>query len=322
MPLCESNKNGKKKKLIFITGPTAVGKTKISVKVAGRIGGEILSMDSMQIYRGMDVGTAKVREEEMEKIPHHLLDLVSPGERFTAHDYQTIAYETIDQIDSRGHKPIFVGGTGLYLDAVLHDFHFAHINIEPELRKRLGEAYDRDQGQALFHFLKKVDPESARILHQTNRKRILRAMEVYLSTGKSLSDWKKEEKKEERYEALIFVLTDDREKLYERINQRVIQMMEEGLVEENRRLLEEGMPFDAQAALAIGYRQVQWYEKGLVTYEEMVRLIQQYSRNYAKRQVSWIHRYPEAIFFNRSEKSEEQIVEEMEEQINRFYNER
>lgn len=321
MPLCESNKKAQKKKLIFISGPTAVGKTEISVKLAQEVGGEILSMDSMQIYRGMNVGTAKVREEEMGKIPHHLLDLVSPGERFTAHDYQKIAYEKIDQILSRGHKPIFVGGTGLYLDAILHDFHFGHINIDPELRRKLGRAYDKDQGKGLFNSLKKVDPKTAEILHPSNRKRILRAMEVYLSTGKSLSDWKKEEKKEEKYEALIFVLTDDREKLYERINQRVLQMMEEGLVEENQRLLKEGMPVDSQAALAIGYRQVQWYEKGLVSYEEMVRLIQQYSRNYAKRQVSWFHRYTEAIFFNRSEKSGEQIVEEMVKKVGCFYGE-
>lgn len=310
-----------KKKLVFIGGPTGVGKTELSLKLAHRIGGEILSMDSMQIYKGMDIGTDKIPKEKREGVPHHMLDLVRPGERFTAHDYQSLAYKKIDEIIARGNHPIFVGGTGLYLDAVIHDYQFAHFNIKSSLRKKLGEAYDRDGGESLYRKLQEVDPESGKIFRKNNRKRILRALEVYYASGKPISYWQKEEKRSSKFDSLIFILTDEREKLYEKINQRVIQMMDEGLVEENRRLFNEDMPRKSQAAMAIGYRQVQWYERGLVTREEMVRLIQQFSRNYAKRQISWFKRYPDAYVFNRSELTTEEILKEMLKRLEAFYNE-
>lgn len=285
-------------KIIFLVGPTGVGKTSLSLSLAKAIHAQIISMDSMQVYRGMDIGTAKATPKEREEVVHYLLDVVDPGDRFTAEDYQSLAYRAIDKIRKQNKVPLFVGGTGLYMDAILHDFQFGGLNINKNLRKKLHADYEKEGGQALLDRLAKVDPVSARTLFPGDRKKIIRALEIFYSTGKPMSAKKREENFSPRWEPLIFILDKERQELYQDINDRVLAMVESGLVEENMSLRNRHWPRKSQAASAIGYQEVDWYFRGLVTEGEMIRLIQQFSRNYAKRQVTWFKRYDNAYRFN------------------------
>ncbi|MCI6157041.1 MAG: tRNA (adenosine(37)-N6)-dimethylallyltransferase MiaA [Peptoniphilaceae bacterium] len=305
-------------KLVFIAGPTAVGKSELSIDLAQKLNMEILSMDSMQIYRGMNIGTAKLSQEEMQGIPHHLLDFVCPGERYTAERYQQDAYRILSEIRSRGHFPLFVGGTGLYMEAILHDFQFGGVNFDPELRAELQTLYKKDHGVTLYHMVKKVDSETARMLTPADRKKLIRAWEVYQETGIPLSAQKKEKNRSRRWDALCFVLTDEREALYRRIDQRVIRMIEEGLIEENQTLIDSGISHNAQAMKAIGYQEVLWYFRGIVNRNEMIRLIQKNSRNYAKRQLTWFRKDPGFLWLDRSKLDEEAIRKELYERTRAF----
>lgn len=295
-------------KLIFIAGPTGIGKTSLSIGLAKAIGAQIISMDSMQIYRGMDIGTAKAGPLEQDGVVHHLLDVADPGDRFTAEDYQQEAYRAIHVIHEAGSVPLFVGGTGLYMDAVLHDFKFGGLNIHEDLRKKLQADYEKEGGDALLEKLAEVDPVSAKPLFPGDRKKIIRALEIYYATGRPMSQEKKETEFSDRWDPLIFILEKDRQALYQAINERVEGMIEAGLIEENIRLRRAGWPRKSQAASAIGYQEVGWYLRGLVTKSEMVRLIQQFSRNYAKRQVTWFKRYQDAYRFSLDEGVDREAV--------------
>ncbi|MDY3052275.1 MAG: tRNA (adenosine(37)-N6)-dimethylallyltransferase MiaA [Ndongobacter sp.] len=313
---------GKSQKLIFLVGPTGVGKTELSLRIAQRFSCEILSLDSMQLYIGMDVGTAKATPEQRAKVPHHLIDLQPPGIRFTVEQYQRAAYEVIEKVAARGHIPLFVGGTGLYLDAILHDFQFANVNADFSLRERLDAAYRLDGGRTLYRRLQETDPMSAEKLTASDRKKIIRSLEVYERTGVPLSRQKIETMRSPKWDALVFVLTDERQALYERINRRVDEMLSDGLVEENMRLLQSGISTRAQAMAAIGYKETVWYLRGRISFSEMRRLIQQNSRNYAKRQLTWYRKDPEAIWLDRSRLTPAQIEEHIIEAMTRFLTER
>lgn len=307
-------------KLIFLTGPTGVGKSSLSLKIAQAIGAEIISMDSMQIYRGMDIGTDKLKIDDRMGIDHHMIDIVDPGRRFTSEDYQQLAYKKIGEIVERGHVPMFVGGTGLYLDAVIHDFQFATINISPKLRNELNAAYENDGGRSLYDKLRKVDPEAYENIHLSERKKIVRALEVYYSLGKTMSSLKNEQATSPLWDPIIFILDDDREILYEKINLRVDQMMDMGLETENMNLYDHFKNHKSQAFQAIGYREFYWYFRGLINKDELVGLIKRFSRNYAKRQQTWFKRYDKAYRYSKSQMTEGEILEDILNKIDAFFN--
>lgn len=307
--------------LLFLVGPTGVGKTKLSLRLAKRFNAEILSLDSMQVYRGMDIGTAKASPEERAEVPHHLIDIRRPDRRFTVREYQEEAYRAIEDVRSRGRLPFFVGGTGLYLDAILKDFRFAEFDCDPALRERLNEEYRHDGGESLYARLKEVDPETAKSLTPSDRKKIIRALEVYGMTGEPISAHKNQENRSPKWKALVLVLADEREILYDRINRRVDQMLEDGVVEENIRLLRDGISPKSQAMEAIGYKEVQWYLRGLLTEQEMAELLKRNSRRYAKRQLTWYRRDPEAVWIMRNDRTEEEIAREAEAIVRGYFRE-
>lgn len=291
-------------KIAFLTGPTGVGKTRIGIALAKKLKTEIISCDSMQVYKGMDIGTAKASTEEQEQVQHHLLDYVDPSERFTVQDYQSDAYGVMDAFQREGKLPLFVGGTGLYIDAVSQAYHFSDFDADFSFREQLDARYDREGGEGLLAELKEVDPLIASNLHPNDRKKIIRALEVYHKTKQPLGAERQMRAREVTEEPLpwaarIYVLTDAREKLYERIDRRVIGMLEDGLVEEVQKLLADGVDPHAQSMEAIGYKEVVWYLRGRISYAEMTALIQRFSRNYAKRQLTW-WRKKDVIWLDRS----------------------
>ena len=279
--------NGKdnKLKVVAVVGPTASGKTALSVEIARRYGGEIVSCDSMQIYKYMDVGTAKVTEEEMRGVPHHLIDIVSPCEEFSCADYAEAAKRAIEDISSRGKLPVFCGGTGLYLDNVLKNTEFSAAGKDEEYRAHL----ERDcSPEELHRMLCRVDPESAASIHQNNVKRVIRALEIFHVTGKTKTEWDSVSRlAEPPYDSIIIGLNyRSRETLYSRIDRRVDIMMEDGLLDEVRRL--DTPEFRAStASQAIGYKEILSYFDGSCTLDDAIEAIKQYSRNYAKRQLTW-----------------------------------
>ena len=272
-------------KVVAVVGPTASGKTALSVEIAKRYGGEIISCDSMQIYKEMDVGTAKVTAEEMRGVPHHLINIVSPHEEFSCADYATAARNAIEDIASRGKLPVFCGGTGLYLDSVLKNTEFSAAGKDEEYRAYL----EREcSPETLHRMLTEVDPESAAVIHQNNVKRVIRALEIYRVTGKTKTEWDAISRlTESPYDSVIIGLNyRSRDTLYSRIDRRVDIMMEEGLLDEVRRL--DTPAFRAStASQAIGYKEILSYFDGVCTLDEAIDSIKQYSRNYAKRQLTW-----------------------------------
>lgn len=274
-----------KKKVVAVVGPTASGKTALSVEIARRYGGEIISCDSMQIYRHMDVGTAKVTAEEMRGVPHHLINIASPHEEFSCADYAAAAKAAIEDISSRGKIPVFCGGTGLYLDSVLKNTEFSAAGKDEEYRAYL----EREcTPETLHRMLSEVDPESASAIHRNNVKRVIRALEIYHVTGKTKTEWDALSRLAEPPCDSIIIGLDYRlrETLYSRIDRRVDIMMECGLLDEVRRL--DSPAFRAStASQGIGYKEILSYFDGARTLSEAVELIKQYSRNYAKRQLTW-----------------------------------
>lgn len=290
-----------KEPLVILTGPTAVGKTKLSIALAKAIGGEILSADSMQVYQYMDIGSAKIRSEEMQGVPHHLVDVLKPWEEFHVVRFQQMAKEAIAGIRSRGHIPILAGGTGFYIQAIVNDIDFTENEASPyrEELKRLAE----EQGaQALHEKLCLVDPESAAQIHAHNVKRVVRALEFYQMTGKKISKHNEEQRgRTSPYNFAYFVLNDDRAKLYARIEERVDEMVEEGLLEEVIRLKEMGCRRGMVSMQGLGYKEILAYLDGECSFEEAVETLKRDTRHFAKRQITWFKREREVIWLNKNE---------------------
>ena len=279
--------------IICIAGPTASGKTALAVALAKATNGEVVSCDSMQIYKGMDIGTAKPTKEEMEGIPHHMLDVAEPNEDFSVSRYCNIAAPIVDDIIARGKTAIIAGGTGLYMDALIRGNTFAPYP-STGMREKLEAQADRDGMEAMLSLLTSIDPEAASRLHLADRKRIIRALEVYYETGKTITQHNKETQLiPPRYNPVWFGLEDtDRAALYNRIDRRVEAMLDAGLLLEIRKLLDNGVPEKCTALQAIGYKEFISVFHGHCTIDEAVAQVQQASRNYAKRQLTWFRRNP------------------------------
>lgn len=277
-------------KIIAVAGPTASGKTALSVKIAKELGGEIVSCDSMQIYKGMDIGTAKPSLEERCGVPHHMIDIISPDEKYNVVSYKRDAEAAIDDILKRGRVPVLAGGTGLYMDSVLSNTAFSENSSFSVARERLEKLFEEKGREYIFEMLEKIDPEAAEKIHPNNTRRVIRALEIYETTGKTLTQANIESKRPEKYESLVIGLMWDRETLYERINERVERMMAEGLLKEVETLRKKGMKAEYTSMQAIGYKELFEYFEGNCTLEEAKEKIKQESRRYAKRQMTWLKR--------------------------------
>lgn len=291
-------------RIIAIAGPTAVGKTALSLALAERLSGEIISSDSMQIYQGMDIGTAKPTEEEMARIPHHLINIVSPSSQYSCADYERDARRALEDIRSRGKTPIFCGGTGLYLESVLYEGTLKSPEADEDLRRTLWEK----SAEEVYRELEQVDPSAAASMHMNNRKRVIRALEIYLISGKTKTEWDAENQRKTLIPgAELYVLTSsDREALYARIDRRVDLMMEAGLLDEVRRL---SLDPETTAGQAIGYKEFYPYFRGEETLEEAVARLKQASRHYAKRQLTWWERNPAAVKIDMASVTVEEALE-------------
>lgn len=285
-------------KLLTIIGPTAVGKTKLSIHLAQRFDGEVISGDSMQVYRGMNIGTAKIKSEEMKDISHHLINILRPDQDYSVTQFQEEAVRIISQLNGQGKLPILVGGTGLYVQSVTHHFQFAEANENEVIRARW-QAYVESNGvDALYEELKQRDPDYAQQLHPNNYRRVIRALEILELTGKSMSHYQQEWNKSSPYRIVMIGLTMEREKLYQRINQRVDQMMDEGLIEEVQTLLATGIPAQSTSLQAIGYKEIVLYLKGETSKVEAIELLKRNTRRFAKRQLTWFKRLKEITWFD------------------------
>ena len=287
-----------KQRLVIIAGPTAVGKTGASIRLASKRDGEIVSADSMQVYKRMDIGTAKVRVEEMKGIPHHLIDVIEPSEDYNVVRFKEMAKKAVADISSRGKLPIICGGTGFYIQALLYDIDFTE-EPDTDIREKLCDMY-REKGELYMHeLLRKKDPESAEKIPVNNVKRVIRAIEFYELHGRPISEHNRVERlKESVYDSRFFVLTDDRSALYERINKRVDDMVKAGLFDEAEALIKEGIPRSSTAMQGIGYREAYAYLSGEITRDEAIELIKRNSRHYAKRQLTWFRREKNVIEIN------------------------
>jgi len=289
-----------KKPLVILTGPTAVGKSKLSISLAKAIGGEIISADSMQVYRYMDVGSAKIMPEEMEGVPHYLIDCLEPTEEFNVVMFQQMAKAAMNNIWNKGKIPIIVGGTGFYIQAVLYDIDFTENEEDTTYRRKLEQLAKEKGNEYLYEMLLKVDPESAKVIHPNNIKRLIRALEFYEQTGTKISAHNEIEKqKESPYTFQYFVLTDNREKIYNKIDQRVDEMIAHHLVEEVRGLKNRGCKRDSVAMQGLGYKEILDYLNGECTLEEAIYLIKRDTRHFAKRQLTWFRREKDVIWLDK-----------------------
>lgn len=280
-----------KRPLIIITGPTASGKTALSIKLAKQIGGEIISADSMQVYRHMDIGSAKVTKEEMDGVPHHLIDVLEPAEEFNVVRFQEMAKNAMEEIYGRRKIPILAGGTGFYIQALLYDIDFTETEENSGIREELEETVKSKGASALHAMLREIDPESAEAIHENNVKRVIRAIEFYRQTGKKISDHNREEReKTSPYQFLYYVLDLPRSLLYSRIDERVDRMMESGLVEEVRALQDMGCTRDMISMQGLGYKEILDYLNGELTLDEAVYILKRDTRHFAKRQLTWFRR--------------------------------
>lgn len=296
------NDREQRRPLVILTGPTAVGKTSLSIALAKAINGEIVSADSMQVYRHMDIGSAKITTEEMAGVPHHLIDVLEPTEAFNVVIFQKLAKEAMAGIYERGHIPILVGGTGFYIQAVLYDIDFTENDEDPSLRKELEAFAKREGAEALYERLKVVDPASCGSIHAHNVKRVIRALEFYEKTGQPISAHNEVQRQNvSPYRFAYFVLNDRREKIYSRIDLRVEQMVAAGLVEEVQRLKEMGCTKDMVSMQGLGYKEILRYLEGELTLEEAIYLIKRDTRHFAKRQLTWFRREKEVIWVEKSE---------------------
>ncbi|MFS0863880.1 tRNA (adenosine(37)-N6)-dimethylallyltransferase MiaA [Fredinandcohnia sp. 179-A 10B2 NHS] len=287
----------KKEKLIVLIGPTAVGKTQLSIELAKKLNAEIISGDSMQIYRGMDIGTAKITKEEMEGIPHHLIDIKDPHESFSVAEFQTVVRQLISDIHKRGKFPMIVGGTGLYIQSVIYDYQFTDEASDSEYRQQLEEVVSVRGVEPLFEKLKEVDPLSAERIHPNNIRRLIRALEIYHTTGKTMSEYMEAQQEDLIYDVALIGLTMDRDKLYDRINKRVEIMMKTGLVEEVSSFYQQGLR-DCQSIQAIGYKELYSYLDGDTSLDAAVEQLKQNTRRYAKRQLTWFRNKMDVKWFD------------------------
>ena len=299
-------KQQEKKPLIILTGPTAAGKTSLSIELAKSIGGEIISADSMQVYKKIDIGTAKIRPEEMQGVPHYLIDELDPSEEFNVVAFVEKSKEAMKKIYAAGHIPIIVGGTGFYIQALLYDIDFSQHEDKESYRKELEQLATEKGKEYLYEILKKKDPEYATITHCNNVKKVIRALEYYKETGKKLSEHNEEQRqKESPYNFAYFVLYHDREELYDRINRRVDLMMEDGLLFEVESLIKEGYTKNLVSMQGLGYKEFFDYFDGRMTLEDTVDKIKKDTRHFAKRQLTWFRREKEVIWLNKKEYEQE-----------------
>lgn len=289
-----------KKPLIILTGPTAVGKTSLSIALAKAVGGEIISADSMQVYKGMDIGSAKITREEMQGVPHYLIDELEPDEEFHVVKFKEMVCDYMQQIYDRGKIPILTGGTGFYIQSVLYDIDFTENDNDPAYRSCL-ENLAKEQGAEYLHqMLKQVDPDSAEEIHANNVKRVIRALEYYHDCGQPISVHNRlERQKKSPYAAVYFVLNEDRSVLYDRINRRVDAMLEAGLVEEVKRLKERGFTSNMVSMQGLGYKEILDYLNGKCTLEDAVYRIKRDTRHFAKRQITWFKREKNVIWIQK-----------------------
>lgn len=301
------------KPMVVLTGPTAVGKTELSIRLAQKLDGEIISADSMQIYQKMDIGTAKIRKEEMDGIPHHLIDVLDPSEEFNVARFQEMAKEALAGIYRRERIPLIVGGTGFYIQGLLYDIDFTKEEQDFRYRENLQKKAKEEGAQAIHKMLQAVDPASAQKIHPNNIKRVIRALEFYHLNGRKISEHNEQEsRKESPYRFAYFVLNQNRTTLYERINHRVDLMLEAGLVEEVRRLKEAGYGKNLVSMQGIGYKEVLDYLDGKMTLEETADQIKKDTRHFAKRQLTWFGREKEVIMIDKDKfETEEKILEHM-----------
>ncbi|MDP5273971.1 tRNA (adenosine(37)-N6)-dimethylallyltransferase MiaA [Chengkuizengella axinellae] len=279
----------KKTKLLVLIGPTAVGKTKMSLDVSKKFHCEIISGDSMQVYRGMDIGTAKASDEERRTVPHHLIDIHDPDEPFSVSDFQENAKSAIHEITTRGNLPFIVGGTGLYIESLCYNFSFSTAGSDEEFRAAQ-QKYALEHGeQALYEKLIKIDPKGAENIHFKNVRRVIRALEVYHLTGKPFSEHANKSK-ESPYQLCIIGLTMDRAMLYHRIEQRIDQMIEQGLIEEVKKCIDLGYTKDMVSMQGLGYKEIITYLEGEISLERAIYLLKRNTRRFAKRQLSWFRR--------------------------------
>ncbi len=285
---------------MVLTGPTAVGKTRLSIRLAKETGGEIISADSMQIYRHMDIGSAKITEEEMDGVPHYLVNILDPKENFNVFRFQRLAKQAMERIYENGHIPILVGGTGFYIQSVLYDIDFEESESDFAYRKEL-ETLAREKGAVFLHeMLRKVDARSAELIHTNNVKRVIRALEYYQQTGTPISEHNDMERtKESPYDFCYFVLNDRRELLYERIEKRVDKMLEDGLVEEVKKLKEMGCTMEHISMQGLGYKEILAYLDGSYDLDQAIYLIKRDTRHFAKRQLTWFRRERDVIFIDK-----------------------
>lgn len=288
-----------KPKVIVIGGPTASGKTSLSIELAKKINGEIISSDSMQIYKDMTIGTAKPTVEEMDGIPHHLLDFVSPDERYSVADFKRDAESAIEEILSKKKNPIVVGGTGLYIDSLVYGIEYPDIELDDEYRKKLMQEADTEEGLInLYNKAKKIDPEAIQKISPNDKKRITRILEVYNATGKTKTELEKISRMNGvKYDYKVFAINMDREKLYDRINLRVDIMLEQGLIDEVENLVKKYSNFPT-AMQGLGYKEVVEFLNKEISKEEMIDKIKQESRRYAKRQLTWFRKNKEIIWLD------------------------
>lgn len=307
-----------KKPLIILTGPTAVGKTKASIALAKAINGEIISADSMQVYKYMDIGSAKIRPDEMQDVKHYLIDELEPHEEFHVVKFQEMAKQAIEDIYAKNKIPIVVGGTGFYIQALLYDIDFTESDEDTTYRQELESLAKENGAEYLHELLKKVDPTSANTIHANNVKRVIRALEFYKQTGKKISEHnERERQKESPYEFCYFVLNDDREHLYNRINQRIDQMLEEGLIDEVKGLKDKGYTKDMVSMQGLGYKEILNYLNGECTLEEAIYTLKRDTRHFAKRQLTWFRRERDVIWIPKDEfaYNENAILQTMLEKI-------
>ena len=290
----------KKVPLIILTGPTAVGKTDLSIKIAKKINAEIISADSMQIYEYMDIGSAKVTKEEMNGVTHYMIDEVKPDYNFSVSEFQKRANTYIDNIVSKNKLPLVTGGTGLYLNSLIYNMDFAKSNADNKLREELRKELETNGIDYMHSRLKELDEDAASRIHKNNTKRVIRALEVCL-TGEKMNDFSNDLQFNEKYEPIIVVLNREREHLYQRINKRVDIMIENGLEQEVKNLLSMGYSKDLVSMQGIGYKEIIKYLDGEYTYDEAIEIIKRDSRRYAKRQLTWFRRYQDAKWFNLDE---------------------
>lgn len=306
-------------KMIVLTGPTAVGKTALSIALAKRIDGEIISADSMQVYKYMDIGSAKISKEEMQGVPHHLIDVLMPEDEFNVCRFQKMAKEALSGIYERGHVPIVAGGTGFYIQALLYDIDFSAEEDHSSVREKLEETVVKKGSKYLHEYLKQVDTASADAIHPNNVKRIIRALEFYELNGYPISEHnRKERQKEAAYDYCYFVLNDDREVLYQKIDKRVDAMIAHGLVKEVQTLKEMGYHKDMVSMQGLGYKEILAYLNGECSLEEAVYLIKRDTRHFAKRQLTWFRREKNVIWIDKPsfDYDERKIIDHMITQFN------